>query len=43
MNPFATILSEAAWPGLLAIGACLVTLPWLRRDDPFTRICIAVA
>jgi cellulose synthase (UDP-forming) len=41
MNPFATILSEAAWPGLLGIGACLVALPWLRRDDPLTRICIS--
>jgi cellulose synthase (UDP-forming) len=40
MNPIATLISDSVWPGILGIGACLTTLPWLRREDRITRVCI---
>jgi cellulose synthase (UDP-forming) len=41
MNPIATLIADSAWPGFVAIGACLAALPWLRREDAVTRLCVS--
>jgi cellulose synthase (UDP-forming) len=41
MSPIATVIGQASWPALLAAGACLAVLPWLRREDFVTRAAIS--
>ncbi len=46
MSPIETTIANGAWPGAVAAGFVIATLPWLRRDSPAARtivLCIAIA
>jgi cellulose synthase (UDP-forming) len=42
MNPFFSVLAEGMTPGLLALGALLVMLPWMDRESPWRALPIAI-
>jgi cellulose synthase (UDP-forming) len=45
MSPIGTTIVNSAWPGVVAAGFVIATLPWLRRDSAISRtvvLCVAI-
>lgn len=42
MNPIVSVLTEGLGPGVIAVGALLMSLPWISRDSPWRAVPIGI-